>query len=88
MVSEGFVPKDPLLAFVDISGTLTTRQPRRTSVTVTVPAHGRNKKPSTTTVTKTVNAVSTVQFKAVLTVGSALHHPGYGAVTFDDWTVT
>lgn len=88
LVSEGFVPTDPLLAFVDISGTLTTRQPHQTTVTVTVPAHGKNTKPSTKTVTRTVTAVSTVQFKAVLTVGSALHHPGYGAVSVDGWTVT
>jgi hypothetical protein len=63
LVGEGFVPTDPLLAFVDVSGTLMTYQ------------------------TSTA-AGSKVQFKLVLTVGSALHHPGYGAVTVDDWSVT
>lgn len=66
LVSESFVPTDPLLAFLDVSGTLTTKE-----------AEAGSRAGKTTT----------VGFKLVLTVGSALHHPGYGAVSVDDWTV-
>lgn len=59
LVGEGFVPKDPLLSFVDVSGTLMTSGSTRSA---------RN-------------------FRFVLAVGSALHHPGYGAISVDDWSV-
>lgn len=87
LVGEGFVPIDPLLALVDVSGILTTRQQRQTTAALTVPVHGKSPKPVTEP-SRAATVVSTVQFKAVLTVGSALHHPGYGAVSVDDWTVT
>lgn len=61
LVGEGFVPNDPLLSFVDVSGILTVT--------------AESTKPSTRT------------FRLVLTVGSALHHPGYGAVSVADWSV-
>lgn len=63
LVGEGFVPKDPLLAFVDVSGTVTTTEPVHAA-----PVHRRN-------------------FKLVLAVGSALHHPGYGAISVDNWSL-
>jgi len=73
LVGEGFVPKDPLLAFVDVSGTLTTSGSARAAARLArtgkvVPLVARRR-----------------SFKLVLTVGSALHHPGYGAVSVDDW---
>lgn len=60
LVSKGFVPRDPLLGLVDVSGTLTVR-------------HGGSTQSS--------------HFSLVLGVGSALHHPGYGAVNVESWQV-
>jgi hypothetical protein len=80
LVSEGFVPTDPLLAFVDVTGTLTSQEARATAT-----SEGSGK-PRAADPAAEVTARE--QFKLVLTVGSALHHPGYGAVSVEDWTVT
>ena len=75
LVGEGFVPDDPLLSFVDVSGTMTTTGPVRSGLR---PDQGAK---------RASVAPRTKQFRLVLTVGSALHHPGYGAVGVSDWSV-
>ena len=79
LVSGGFVPTDPLLAFVDVTGTLTSQEARATG---TSEGSGKPK------ATDPAEVTTREQFKLVLTVGSALHHPGYGAVSVEDWTAT
>lgn len=61
LVSAGFVARDPLLAVMDVTGTLSLHRPHQPT--------------------------STYKFELKLTVGSALGHPGYGAVSANDWTV-
>lgn len=61
LVSAGFVARDPLLAVMDVTGTLSLRRPHQPT--------------------------STEKFELKLTVGSALGHPGYGAVSANDWAV-
>lgn len=69
LVARGWMPRDPLLAFLDVSGRLTLSSAASSSGAT----GGRE----------------TVEyFSFVLTVGSALHHPGYGAVGVSSWRVT
>jgi hypothetical protein len=81
LVGEGFVPVDPLLAFIDVSGTMTTEEARASAATAA------NRRGKAETAQRVADLKITVRFKLVLTVGSALHHPGYGAVSVEDWTV-
>ena len=87
VIAAGYVPTDPLLSLLDLSGTLTVDRPRRVSLTLT-PTIAKDKKAKTITVTHTVEQRSTEHFTVEMGVGSALHHPGYGAVNVESWTVS
>ena len=87
VIAAGYVPTDPLLSLLDLSGTLTVDRPRRVSLTLT-PTIAKDKKAKTITVTHTVEQRRTEHFTVEMGVGSALHHPGYGAVNVESWTVS
>ncbi len=88
LVSEGFVPRDPLMTQIDMSGGLTVTTPEMVQQTVkTTEATGTQAHNITRTVWRTVQQSTVEHFALDMTLGSALHHPGYGAVTVDNWTV-
>jgi hypothetical protein len=85
LVTAGFVPLDPLMTTVDLSGTLTITWPHTVTSTV-----GPGKKTHTVQrkVSRIVEETRLEHFTVGLVLGSALHHPGYGVVAVDGWTVT
>ena len=87
VIAAGYVPTDPLLSLLDLSGTLTVDRPRWVSLTLT-PTIANDKKAKKITVAHTVEQRSTEHFTIEMGVGSALHHPGYGAVNVESWTVS
>jgi hypothetical protein len=87
VIAAGYVPTDPLLSLLNLSGTLTVSQPRQVSLTLT-PAIVKDKKAKRVTVTHMVEQRTPEHFTIEMGVGSALHHPGYGAVNVESWTVS
>jgi hypothetical protein len=85
LVTAGFVPRDPLMTTVDLSGTLTITSPHTVTSTI---GPGKKGHPIQRNVSHIVEETSVEHFTVGVVLGSALHHPGYGVVAVDGWTVT
>jgi hypothetical protein len=71
IVAAGFVDRDPLLAMIDVSGTLTVARP------LLPPVKGSKAVPAA--------SVALTPFELEVQVGGDLYRPGYGAADTQNW---
>jgi hypothetical protein len=89
LIGQGFIPKDPLMSLVDVSGTLTVTTTRPvTSTARRVEGKGNPRHIVARPSSHSDHHQLVEHFSLVLGVGGALGHPGYGASAVQSWKVS